>query len=142
MDQKIFISESIKKIQDTGLKRFPEEFLNSFETESISVPPKSLFIGGELFGIFEVTTIEGDVIHTTDSYEKAKYIVYASRWKPAIIKIPKSEVEILAVLREYNNYLDSIMKGIATDFKYYFDDPKSLNETINQIFKILNLTRF
>lgn len=141
METKKFIADNVTRLLAEGLKNFPEDFLGGVDTEEMYLPVKSLIMGDELFGAYEIFTSDGEPVCIVQSYEKGKYIVYAGRAKTGKILIPKNEVEIINVLSRYNSYLDSIIKEIAERYRLLFGEKKDPNEAINQIFKILNLIR-
>ena len=141
METKKFIADTVIGLQAKGLKNFPGDFLDGVDTEEICLPAKSLIMGDELFGAYEIFTSGGEPVCIVQSYEKGKYIVYAGRAKTGRILIPKNEADISNILSGYNSYLDSIMKEIAERYRLLFGGNKDPNEAINQIFKILNLIR-
>jgi len=102
MTEKEFIAHWIKKIRADKKKFFPEDYLGTTQTTELSVPPKVLLLGEHLFGNYEITTVDGEVVHLALSYEEAKYIVYASRNKTDKILIPVSGNELKKILAEYD----------------------------------------
>jgi glycogen synthase len=87
------------------------------------MPGKSLVLGSELFGTFEIMDVDGNVIFQAENIYKAKYILYANRTKPAEIKIPLSETDIKAVVKNYENHIDSIVKMIEEDLMKQSTNP-------------------
>lgn len=141
METKKFIADSVTKILAAGLKNFPDDFMLPCETEETYLPEKSLIMGDELFGAYEIFTTDGEPVCMVQSYEKGKYLVYAGKGKRGKTVIPKNEADIVIMLNRYNAYLDSIMKEIAERYHLLFGEKKDPNEAISQVFKILNLTR-
>ncbi len=142
MTEKEFISGWTKKIEEAGIKNFPDDFIENLTTKEFNLPGKALVIGQEFFGSYEILTIDGDSFLHVKSYIQAKYIIYANRLKPKIILIPLTESEIKTIVSNYENYLDEILKKIKLDYNKIFPDGKNSILSANEIFKILNLTRY
>jgi hypothetical protein len=96
--------------------------------KEIIVPGKALVIGGSFFGSLEILTTDGSVFLTVDSHIKAKYIIYSNRNRPLKINIPEKELEIKS--------------AVELNYKKTFPGGKDSALLINNIFKILNLTRY
>ncbi|NLH60416.1 MAG: hypothetical protein GX452_03335 [Ignavibacteriales bacterium] len=141
METKKFIADSVSAILASGLKKFPDDFLFPCPATTLLLPLKSLILGNELFGAFEIFTSDGEPVMIVNSYEKAKYIVYSGRHKQGEILIPENEADITSVLAGYNAYLDSILKTLVEKFKLLFGEKRDHSEAVNKIFQILNLTR-
>ena len=142
MKEKDFISKWTSSLTEKGIKKFPEAFLVDEVTEEINLPPKTLVIGQEFFGSYEVLTVDGAAVLQAESSYKAKYITYSSRAKIGSVKIPKSEEQVKKLVTQYENYLDSIIKEIETDYKTNFPGEKRGNALTNEVFRILNLNRY
>lgn len=142
MTEKEFISKWTNSLSEPGIKKFPDAFLTGSDFEQIKLPGKQLVIGEEFFGNFEVLTIDGAALLQADSQSKAKYIVYSSRNKITELKIPKSPDEMKSIVSKYENYLDSIIKDIESDYKKTFPGEKRSNAMVNEIFRVLNLNRY
>lgn len=142
MKEKEFIAKWTNSLSDAGVKKFPEEFLTEGDFQEISLPGKTLVIGEEFFGNFEVLTIEGSAVLQADSHSKAKYIVYASRNKITKLKIPSDPGKIKPVVTKYESYIDSIIKDIDSDYRKVFPGEKRSNSVVNEIFRVLNLNRY
>ena len=142
MKEKEFISKWTGSLSEGGIRKFPDDFPAEGSYEEIKLPGKSLVIGEEFFGNFEVLTIDGTAVLQADSQSKAKYIVYASRNKITDLKIPKNPEEIKKTVSRYENHLDSIIKDIEADYKKNFPGEKRSNALVNEIFRVLNLNRY
>ena len=142
MKEKEFISKWISSLTENGIKIFPEDFLANETTREITLPRKTLVIGQEFFGSYEVLTVDGAAVLQAKSLYKAKYITYSSRAKTGSVKIPQNEESIKAIVIQYENYLDSIIKEIESDYKKAFPGEKRANSLTNEIFRVLNLTRY
>ena len=77
-----------------------------------------------------------------ESHDKAKYLVYASRYKLGKILIPKSEKDIKAAIVNYHKYLEEIISQIKSDYNKNFPSSKNSNEAVNEIFRILNIIKY
>lgn len=141
MTPKEFISRKIEEISRQGVKIFPDDFLLPCETTGINLPSAALVIGNEFFGRYEVLATGGDLFLHTDTLIKAKYLVYSSRLKEREIKIPVDIQFIETIVKNYESYLDKMLKLIEKDYKVSFAGGKDLNIIANEIFRILNLKR-
>ena len=140
--EKEFITKTVEALTKKGIKIFPDEFLSSVETKTISVPSKTLIMGEEFFGSYEILSADRKVVHQASTYSEAKYLVYASRKKAAEINIPLTEDEIKQAVLQYEKYLDSIMKEIVSLYKKNFPEGKNSLFVMNEILMILNLVRY
>ena len=140
--EKEFITKTVEILNKKGIKIFPDEFLSSGETKTISVPAKILIMGEEFFGSYEILSADRKVVYQASTYSEAKYLIYASRKKTAEIIIPSSEEEIKQAVLQYEKYLDSIMKEIVSLYKKTFPEGKNSLFVMNEILMILNLVRY
>lgn len=140
--EKEFITKTVEILNKKGIKIFPDEFLSSGETKTISVPAKILIMGEEFFGSYEILSADRKVVYQASTYSEAKYLIYASRKKTAEIIIPSSEEEIKQAVLQYEKYLDSIMKEIVSLYKKTFPEEKNSLFVMNEILMILNLVRY
>lgn len=141
MTEKEFADGWINKLNDKGLKKFPQDFFSSNEYRQINLPGKGLILGKEFFGNFEILTADGSPVLQAGTFNQAKYIIYSSRSKPESIKIPLDENEIKEANSAYESYLDSMIKMIEKDYKNNFAEGKNSRSVVNEIFRKLNLTR-
>jgi glycogen synthase len=142
MNEKEFIKKWIEKISSELLKDFPNDFINDEEWKKFDMPGKSLILGPELFGTFEIIDIDDNVFFQAENIYKAKYILYANRTKPDEIKIPLSETDIKAVVKNYENHIDSIVKIIEEDLMKQSTNPHKFLRVSNSIFNNLNIQRY
>jgi len=140
--EKEFITKTVEVLTKKGIKIFPDEFLSSVETKTISVPAKTLIMGEEFFGSYEILSADRKVVRQVSTYSEAKYLIYASRKKAAEINIPLTEDEIKQAVLQYEKYLDSIMKEIVSLYKKIFPEGKNSLFVMNEILMILNLVRY
>lgn len=129
------------KIVSEGIKIFPDDFLDNVDTHQKIIPAKTLILGSELFGTFEVITIDGEIITQAEDLIEAKYYVYASQQRKSEMKFPVDKKNISSVVKKYELYIDKIITEITKDFRKSFPDTKETN-TISEILKALNLVRY
>ncbi len=141
MTKKEFIGNWTEIIK-AGLKEFPDEFLEEVACDELSLPSKSLVMGPEIFGSFEITDSDGNPFLQTEDQYKLKYILYSNRYKPSQIRIPTEPANIKDTVRQYEKHLDGFLIGIEKDFKEHFPDSKDLNKISNQIFGAVSLQRY
>jgi hypothetical protein len=139
MTEKEFLENWKNKIESEFLKTFPEDFTDYSEVDTFELPGKTLIMGPELFGAYEVLDTEGNSVLTTQNLAKAKYILYANRNKPTKISIPKAESKLREAVKEYQNHLNNILKEIKKDFDKNYSGSKDFNTISNKIFNSLNL---
>ncbi len=132
----------IKKISEEGLKTFPDDFAEFTTFREITMPGRALVIGGSFFGSIEILTTDGNLFLHVDSHVKAKFIIYSNRNLPLKITIPENELELKNTVEKYETYLDQLIKQIELNYKKAFPGGKDPALLVNNIFKILNLTRY
>ena len=141
MTEKEFISRWNNELKGGVLKQFPDDFIQSTDCALLTLPRKSLVLGAELFGSYEILDTDGNLQLQINNLVKAKYIIYANRNKPVEILIPRKEEEILMTVKSYERHLDTILAGISRDYKIAFPDGKNSLQVSNIIFKSLNIIR-
>ena len=142
MTQKEFLQEWVNSIKGKLLKSFPKEFVRDYPTKEILLPSKTLILGPELFGAYELLDITNNLIMNASSIIEAKYILYANRKKPSKIIIPLEEEKVKAVVKEYEFHLDSILKEVEKDFKLKFPDSQKFLDISSHLFQTLNIQRY
>ncbi|MBU0473906.1 MAG: hypothetical protein KKF62_07050 [Bacteroidetes bacterium] len=140
MNDKDFVNKWIEKIE-SNFRKFPDDYLADIETEIFEMPGKTISLGSELFGQFEVVDLNGNPILQTDDYNHIKFILYANRLKPKSILKPKDTLAIKKVVKEYELQLDSIIKEIKIELNKVLPTSDFLRVS-NQIFNALNLQRY
>lgn len=140
MNDKEFVSKWIQNV-GSRLKKFPDDFLTNIETENLQMPGKTISLGSELFGQFEIVDLNGNPILQTDDYNLIKFVLYANRLKPQSILKPKNKSDIKAVVKGYENLLDSFIKEIKIELNKVLPNSDFLRIS-NQIFNALNLQRY
>lgn len=142
MNEKLFIENCLSKILSTGIKQFPIYFIDEAQLDTISIPKKTLVIGQEFFGAYEIITTDGESVYQASNYDEAKFIVYSSKERNGKTYIPKDKSKIKSLVDAYNNYLDDILNQIKKDYKKNFPDGKNIHAVSNEIFQKLNLLRY
>ncbi len=142
MNEKLFIDSWLSRIQSSGIKRFPLDFIDESTLDIISIPTKTLVIGKEFFGEYEVITTDGESIYHAPNYNEAKFIVYSSKERDSKAYLPKDRSKIKFLVDSYNNYLDDLLNQIKKDYKKNYPDGKNIHAVSNEIFKKLNLIRY
>jgi hypothetical protein len=140
MNEKEFIHKHAEQLS-RELRRFPDDFLGKSDYSEFELPGKTLILGEEFFGRFEILTTDGTPVLHIDDFDKANFIVYASRSKQDKIKIPLQKEIIKQVLDSYRNYLDNLVKKLELEFKESFPASKNFNAVSSAIFKKLNIVR-
>jgi len=141
VDEKNFIATWIQSLNSESIKSFPKDFNVVGECKIYKLPQKGLLIGKEFFGEFELLDAEGLEVLRVDSYEKAKFIIYANKNKPDSVCVPHNNSTIKEINIKYEMYLDSIIKRIDHDYRKKISGLKNFAAVLDQIFKHLNLRR-
>jgi hypothetical protein len=141
MSEKEFISGWTARLSYEGIKSFPNDFIAFNEHKEIRLPGKTLILGEEFFGNYEIITVDGISILHAESNDQAKFILYANRNRPEIMHIPLKEGELRTSITAYENYLDSIIRRIESDYIEKLPDDKNFDAVMNEIFRVMNLTR-
>ena len=141
MTKKEFVEYWKNKLISEGIKTFPDDFLDNVETLQKKIPAKTLILGSELFGTFEVITIDGEIITQAKDYTEAKYYVYASQQRKSEMKLPVDKNLIPFIVKKYEQYIDNIITEVTKDFKKTFSDAKETNP-VTEILKALKLVRY
>lgn len=142
MSKKLFVDSWVNKIQTAGIKQFPFYFIDNSQLEIIPIPVKTLVIGQEFFGSYEILTTEGESVYQASNLEEAKFIVYSSRERNGKAYLPKDKSIIKNLINNYNAYLDNILTQIKIDYQISFPDEKDIHSITNDIFQKLNLIRY
>jgi hypothetical protein len=142
LNEKLFIESWLNKIQSSGIKQFPLHFIDLSLLNAISIPKKTLVIGQEFFGAYEIITTDGESVYHAVNYEEAKFIVYSSKERNGITYLPTDKSKIKTLVDSYNNYLDDLLNQIKKDYKKSFQDGKNVHLVSNEIFQKLNLIRY
>jgi hypothetical protein len=142
LNEKLFIENWLSKVQSFGIKQFPLHFIDESQLDIISIPIKTLVIGQEFFGAYEIITTDGESVYQASNYDEAKFIVYSSKARNGLTYIPKDKSQIKSLVDSYNNYIDDLLNQIKKDYKKNFPDGKNINAVSNEIFQKLNLIRY
>ena len=141
MTEKKFIAKIVENYLKRGIKVFPTDFVESTLVEVLDIPQKTLILGEQLFGSFEIITTDGSQVLLTDNMMKGKFIVYASCNANGLIEIPQEKRMLEDAVDNYENYIDSILIDIQKEFKTAFPESENNLDVLNEVFKKLNLIR-
>lgn len=141
MTEKEFVTETVEKYSGKGIKVFPADFVETTLVEVLDIPKKTLILGKELFGSFEIITSDGSQVLLTDDLMKGKFIVYASCNANGLVEIPQDQKMLEDAVIKYENYIDFILIEIKKDFKTAFPESENNLDVVNEVFKKLNLIR-
>lgn len=142
MNEKIFIDNWIIKIQSDGIKQFPFHFIDESQIDTIPIPTKTLVIGQEFFGVYEIITTSGEQVFQAATSDEAKFFVYSSNQRNGKAYLPKNKSLVSKIVSAYNNYLDELIDKVKVDYKKLFPDGKNFLNVSNEIFQKLNLIRY
>lgn len=142
MKEREFISLWLQNLQQDEIKEFPLHFISAENTTNIKLPGKTLILGKEFFGTYEILTVDGDLFLQVQSFHTAKYVIYANKYFPKEIRMPLNENDISTSVLAYENYLDSLIRLIGLDYKKKFPGEKNQQTVINNILRAINLIRY
>jgi hypothetical protein len=142
LNEEIFVENWLSKIHSSGIRKFPFHFIDESQLDSISIPIKTLVVGQEFFGAYEIITTDGESVYHASNYDEAKFIVYSSKERNGKSYLPKDRIMIKTLVDSYNNYLDDLLTQVKSDYKKHFKDGRNVNAVSNEIFKKLNLIRY
>ena len=142
MNEKLFIDTWISKIQLDGIKQFPFHFIDETQLDIIPIPIKTLVVGQEFFGAYEIITTSGEQGIQAATSDEAKFFVYSSKQRNGKAYLPKDKSLVSKIVSAYNNYLDELIDIVKIDYKKEFADGKNFLNVSNEIFQKLNLIRY
>ena len=117
MNEKQFISFWIQTLNAESIKNFPADFVVKSGSNNYNLPGKGLLIGKEFFGEYDLITAEGTEVLKVESYDKAKFFIYANRNKPKVLSVPNDDSTVKNMTAKYEKYLDSIITRIEQDYR-------------------------
>ena len=141
MNIKEFVSQYINNFAGKETKNFPEDFTILTDPKKLELPPKTIVLGNEFFGQYEIITTDDTPLLQAANIFEAKYIVYSSRQRTGVILIPQNSTEIKEAVDHYEEYLDSILHDIEGSFLNEFPNSSELHKTTSEIFLKLGLVR-
>lgn len=141
MTEKEFVDTSVSKLRES-FPEFPSDFLGDAEVKSVEMPGKTIVLGQELFGSFEIIDSDGNVYFQVGSLIEAKYYLYGNRNKPEKISVPVAEDDISTTVKKYESSIDQILQELEKEFKKEFPGNKNFHQVSNQTFHMLNLQRY
>lgn len=135
------IKEITDKIKSTGVKKFPDDFIDDVKYSKEIIPEKILLIASELFGQYEIKTSDGEFFKMVDDINLAKYYVYSSLQRKSVLKIPSENSVLIKIIAEYEKYFDNLVKTIQAEIIASGLNVNNMRIT-NNIIHNLNLARF
>jgi hypothetical protein len=142
MNEREFINFWVSKLASNGIKKFPSDFVTLNENViEFRLPGKTLLIGEEFFGKYEILTTDGSSVLHAENYFQAKGLIYSNRTTPGIVFLPADDVYLKKAVQSYELYLDSIIKEIENNYKKSLPEDGNSKNVVNEIFKQLNLVR-
>ena len=142
MNEKEFIEKIYNKLLTSDLRKFPADFLELSLLVKISIPVKTLVLGNEFFGKFEILTTDGEQVYQADTLNEAKFFIYSSAERNGLAYLPDDKSLINKTIEEYHQYLDNIIRLIRSEYKKAFPDGKDILSVSNKIFQKLNIVRY
>lgn len=137
-----FENKWVDKLERETLKSFPKSFIGENEYKTINLPGKPLLKGTELFGSYEIIDTNGNTIYNSGNYTEIKYLLYANRKTPTSVDVVTNETALSTIVKNYENYLDEIVKIIGDDFKENYPTSDKEISVVNKVFQLLNLQRY
>lgn len=142
MNEKEFIDNIISQIQASEIRKFPFDFLDSTYLLKISIPVKTLVLGNEFFGAYEIITTEGEQVFQAATLNEAKFFIYSSADRNGSAYLPKDKTMINRIIEEYHEYLDNIIRMIRSEYKKAFPEGRDILTVSNKVFQKLNIIRY
>lgn len=142
MNEKLFIENWINKIQSDGIKNFPQDYINKSQLDCIKIPIKTLVMGQEFFGSYEIITTSGEQVYQASTIDEAKFFLYSSKERNGNAYLPKDKALMKSTVELHNSFLDKLIEQIKKDYKKNFHEGKNLLSVTNEIFQKLNFIRY
>lgn len=142
MSEKLFIEKWINSIQSAEVKPFPFDYIYESQLNLFSIPKKTLVLGQEFFGAYEVITTDGEQVYQALDMDEARFFIYSSRERSGRSYLPKTKNTIREIILKYHKYLDRLIEDIRKDYKISFPDGKNVLSVTTEIFQKLNLIRY
>lgn len=141
MSEKEFVQYMATKLK-ADLKTFPGDFYSGTLEKEVELPGKSLMPGSELFGTIEIIDSEGHPVYKADDMSEAKFLLYSNREYPRGVMLPEDISVCEPAVKEYEKYLDSLVKNIMLEYEIKVKDGKDAMRASNNVFNQLNLRRY
>ena len=127
----------IEEIIPDGVKKFPEEFVDSKylkDAKEISVPNEPLKLGSYFIGQQEIISDSG-FKYDAANLEEAKFIIYAQKPNSFLIKIPKQASVVIRAVDDYERYLKDLKAKLFEVFFSRTHDHKQADTLVQQVFE-------
>ena len=131
----------IEEIIPDGIKKFPEEFIDSKhlkDGKEISVPGETLKLGSYFIGQQEVISDSG-FKYDASNLDEAKYIIYAQKPNSFLVRIPKKTPVLINAINDYEKYLKDLKAKLFEAFFNRTLDHKQADTFVQQVFMELGL---
>ncbi|MBI5213531.1 MAG: N-6 DNA methylase [Nitrospirae bacterium] len=131
----------IEEIIPDGVKKFPEEFIDSKYLKGareISVPNEPLKLGSYFIGQQEVVS-ESGFKYDAANLEEAKFIIYSQKPNSFLIKIPKQASVVIKAVDDYERYIKDLKAKLFEAFFQRTHDHKQADTLVQQVFEELDL---
>jgi type I restriction-modification system DNA methylase subunit len=131
----------IEEIIPDGIKKFPEEFVDSKylkDAKEISVPNEPLKLGAYFIGQQEVVSDSG-FKYNAANLEEAKFIIYAQKPNSFLIRIPKQASVVIKAVDDYERYLKDLKAKLFEAFFSRTHDHKQADALVQQVFEEMGL---
>lgn len=142
MNEKLFIENWINKIQSDGIKNFPQDYINKSQLDCIKIPIKTLVMGQEFFGSYEIITTSGEQVYQASTIDEAKFFLYSSKERNGNAYLPKDKALMKSTVELHSSFLDKLIEQIKKEYKKNFPEGKNLLSVTNEIFQKLNFIRY
>jgi type I restriction enzyme M protein len=131
----------IEEIIPDGVKRFPEEFVDSKyfkDAKEISVPGETLKLGSYFMGKQEVISDSG-FRYEAGNLDEAKFIIYAQKPDSFVIRIPRERSLVINAVEDHERYLKDLKAKLFEAFFNRTLDHKQSDTLAQQVFEELGL---
>lgn len=131
----------IDEIIPDGIKKFPEEFVDSKyfkDAKEISIPNELLKLGSYFIGQQEVVSDSG-FKYDAVNLEEAKFIIYDQKPNSFLIKIPKKMSVVINAVDDYERYLKDLKAKLFEAFFSRTHDHKQADTLVQQVFEEMGI---
>jgi type I restriction enzyme M protein len=131
----------IEEITPDGVKKFPEEFIDSKylkDSNELSVPADPLKLGSYFIGQQEVIS-ESGFKYDAEGLDEAKFIIYSKKPDSFTVKVPKKKPALIKAIDDYERYLRELKDKFFEAFFNRVLDHKQADSLVQQVFTELNL---
>jgi len=142
LNENLFIESWVNKILKDGIKKFPQDFIDQSLLELFTIPVKTLVMGREFFGFYEIITTNGEQVFQAANIDEARFFIYSAKERNGKASLPLDRSMARPVVDAYNLILDDLIEQIKKDYRINFPEGKNFLSVSNEIFQKLNLIRY